>query len=115
VKVDTPFSSAASTASAATTTKSSPLSTAPQPIQPLRTLAIRRQIAHSHNHPHLLRCLHLRHLKNANSGIILIAQQPITIRLPEDIDTIVRSLPNRPEWLREAILDRLEQEELLPD
>jgi hypothetical protein len=44
-----------------------------------------------------------------------MAKQPITVRLPEDIDTIVRSLPNRTEWLREAILDRLEQDELLPD
>jgi hypothetical protein len=48
-------------------------------------------------------------------GDVAMAKQPITVRLPEDIDAIVRSLPNRTEWLREAILDRLEQEDLLPD
>jgi hypothetical protein len=48
-------------------------------------------------------------------GDVPMAKQPITVRLPEDIDTIVRSLPNRTEWLREAILDRLGQEELLPE
>jgi hypothetical protein len=48
-------------------------------------------------------------------GDVPMAKQPITVRLPEDIDTIVRSLPNRTEWLREVILDRLEQEKLLPD
>jgi hypothetical protein len=48
-------------------------------------------------------------------GDVPMAKQPITVRLPEDIDVIVRALPNRTEWLREAILDRLEQEDLLPD
>jgi hypothetical protein len=48
-------------------------------------------------------------------GDVAMAKQPITVRLPEDIDAIVRALPNRTEWLREAILDRLEQEDLLPD
>jgi hypothetical protein len=48
-------------------------------------------------------------------GDVPMTKQPITVRLPEDIDTIVRPLPNRTEWLREAILDRLEQDELLPD
>jgi hypothetical protein len=48
-------------------------------------------------------------------GDVPMAKQPITVRLPEDIDVIVRSLPNRTEWLREVILDRLEQEDLLPD
>jgi hypothetical protein len=48
-------------------------------------------------------------------GDVPMAKQPITVRLPEDIDAIVRALPNRTEWLREAILDRLEQEDLLPD
>jgi hypothetical protein len=46
-------------------------------------------------------------------GDLPIAKQPITVRLPEDIDVIVRSLPNRTEWLREAIVEKLDREDLL--
>jgi hypothetical protein len=46
-------------------------------------------------------------------GNVPMAKQPITVRLPEDIDAIVRSLPNRTEWLREAIMEKLDREDLL--
>jgi hypothetical protein len=46
-------------------------------------------------------------------GDVPMAKQPITVRLPEDIDEIVRSLPNRTEWLREAIMEKLDREDLL--
>jgi hypothetical protein len=48
-------------------------------------------------------------------GDVPMAKQPITVRLPEDIDAIVRVLPNRTEWLRSAILQKLAREDLLPD
>jgi hypothetical protein len=48
-------------------------------------------------------------------GDVPMAKQPITVRLPEDIDAIVRALPDRTEWLRSAILEKLDQENLLPD
>jgi hypothetical protein len=48
-------------------------------------------------------------------GDVPMAKQPITVRLPEDIDAIVRVLPNRTEWLRSAILEKLDQENLLPE
>jgi hypothetical protein len=46
-------------------------------------------------------------------GDVPMAKQPITVRLPEDIDVIVRSLPNRTEWLREAIMEKLDRDDLL--
>jgi hypothetical protein len=46
-------------------------------------------------------------------GDVAMAKQPITVRLPEDIDAIVRALPNRTEWLREAIMEKLDREDLL--
>jgi hypothetical protein len=46
-------------------------------------------------------------------GDVPMAKQPITVRLPEDIDAIVRALPNRTEWLREAIMEKLDREDLL--
>jgi hypothetical protein len=32
-----------------------------------------------------------------------LAEKPISVFLPKDLDTYVRSLPNRAEWLRAAI------------
>lgn len=38
-------------------------------------------------------------------------QTPISVLLPVEIDSLVRSLPNRSEWLREAIAEKLEKEQ----
>jgi hypothetical protein len=48
-------------------------------------------------------------------GTIPMAKQPVTVRLPEDIDAIVRALPDRNQWLRSAILEKLDQDNLLPE
>jgi hypothetical protein len=38
-------------------------------------------------------------------------QTPISVLLPIEIDSLVRSLPNRSQWLREAIAEKLEKEQ----
>ncbi|MGF1486086.1 MAG: ribbon-helix-helix domain-containing protein [Prochloraceae cyanobacterium] len=45
-------------------------------------------------------------------GKVAKAQSPISVRLPEDIDKIVRSLPNRSEWIAEAIEEKLAREQI---
>lgn len=42
-----------------------------------------------------------------------MAKTNIQARLPESIDQIVRKLPNRSEFLRAAIVEKLEREGLL--
>lgn len=37
-------------------------------------------------------------------------QKPISVMLPPELDAWVRSLPNRSEWIREAIRKQYEQE-----
>lgn len=43
-------------------------------------------------------------------GSMPMAQQPLCVRLPSDLDAQVRSLPNRTEWLRDAILEKMQRE-----
>ena len=40
-----------------------------------------------------------------------MAEKPLSVRVPVAIDQYVRSLPNRTEWLREAILEKKQREE----
>ena len=40
-------------------------------------------------------------------------QPPVCVKLPPEIDAIVRSLPNRSEFLREAIAEKLKRDGLL--
>lgn len=40
-----------------------------------------------------------------------MAEKPISVRLSAEIDEKVRALPNRTEWLREAIAEKLEREQ----
>jgi hypothetical protein len=47
-------------------------------------------------------------------GTIPMAKNPLTVRVPEDIDQLVRSFPDRNQWLREAILEKLDREGKLP-
>lgn len=44
-----------------------------------------------------------------------MAKTPLSVRMPEDIDAIVRAKPNRTQWLRDAILEKLDREEELPE
>ena len=41
-----------------------------------------------------------------------LARKPISVFLPKDVDAIVRSLPNRSHWLREAIMEKLNRDEI---
>lgn len=42
-----------------------------------------------------------------------LANQPVSVFLPKDLDAIVRALPNRSHWLRRIISEAVYQE-LLP-
>lgn len=39
-----------------------------------------------------------------------VAKVPIAVKLPLELDEYVRSLPNRAEWLREAIAAQVERD-----
>lgn len=39
-----------------------------------------------------------------------MASKPVAVRLAKEIDAYVRSLPNRTEWLREAIAEKYERD-----
>jgi len=38
------------------------------------------------------------------------SNHPVSVNLPPDLDKYVRSLPNRAEWLRAAIREKMERE-----
>lgn len=39
-----------------------------------------------------------------------VARKPITVKLPPEIDAWVRTLPNKSEWLRQAIADAYQRD-----
>lgn len=39
-------------------------------------------------------------------------QKPVSVLLPGDVDPIVKAMPNRSEFIRQAILEKLEREGL---
>ena len=41
-------------------------------------------------------------------------QKPVSVMLPHEIDAVVRSLPNRSDYIRQAIVEKLEKDGLLP-
>ncbi len=43
-------------------------------------------------------------------GVVPMAERPLSVRLPADLDARLRSLPNRTEWLRNAILEKMQRE-----
>ncbi len=47
------------------------------------------------------------------SGKAEMADKPISVRLPVDLDVKVRAIPNRTEFLREAIAKALQEREEL--
>ena len=38
-------------------------------------------------------------------------QKPVSVMLPEEIDEIVRAMPNRSEFIRQAIIEKLKREQ----
>ena len=46
---------------------------------------------------------------------VAMAEKPIGVRLPIELDEFVRNLPNRAEWLREAIAEKRQREMLDED
>lgn len=40
-------------------------------------------------------------------------QRPVAVKLPPEMDEYVRALPNKSEWLREAIREKIEREQNL--
>lgn len=40
-----------------------------------------------------------------------MSSKPVAVALPVELDTWVRSLPNRSQWLREAIVEKYEREQ----
>lgn len=40
-----------------------------------------------------------------------VAVRSVCVRLPSDLDEYVRSLPNRTEWLREAVAEKKQRDE----
>ena len=47
-------------------------------------------------------------------GDVPMAERPLSVRMPEDIDAIIRAKPGRTEWLRDAIVEKLWREGELP-
>ncbi len=43
-------------------------------------------------------------------GAVPMAERPLSVRLPADLDAEVRLLPNRTEWLRDAILEKMQRQ-----
>jgi hypothetical protein len=48
-------------------------------------------------------------------GEVAMAKSPLSVRMPEDIDAIIRAKGDRTEWLRDAIFEKLWQEGDLPE
>ncbi|NER32311.1 MAG: hypothetical protein F6J89_33110 [Symploca sp. SIO1C4] len=42
-------------------------------------------------------------------------QKPVCVMLPPSIDTIVKAMPNRSEFMRAAVIEKLERDGLLGD
>lgn len=40
-------------------------------------------------------------------------QKPVSVMLPPEMDSVVRALPNRSDFIRQAIAEKLEKEGLL--
>ncbi len=39
-----------------------------------------------------------------------VAEYPVAVKLPVDLDAYVRSLPNKSEWLRAAVSEKYQRE-----
>jgi hypothetical protein len=47
-------------------------------------------------------------------GAVPMAERPLSVRMPEDIDAVIRAKPERTAWLRDAIFEKLWREGNLP-
>lgn len=43
-------------------------------------------------------------------GKTALSRKPVSVLLPHELDEFVRSLPNRTEWLRDAIAEKYQRE-----
>ncbi len=50
--------------------------------------------------------------KSKGLGMKYGKSKPVSVMLPPDLETWVRSLDNRSEWIREAIAEKYEREQL---
>ena len=48
-------------------------------------------------------------------GEVAMAKGSLSVRMPEDIDAIIRGKGDRTEWLRDAIFEKLWCEGILPE
>jgi hypothetical protein len=48
-------------------------------------------------------------------GEVAMARSPLSVRMPEDVDAIIRGKGDRTEWLRDAIFEKLWREGDLPE
>ena len=48
---------------------------------------------------------HLKKEQYTVQGKRPLSKTPLTVRVPEDVDEYIRSLPNRSEWLQKIITD----------
>lgn len=48
-------------------------------------------------------------------GEVAMAERPLCVRLPEDIDALMREKEARTAWLRDAIMEKLWREGALPE
>lgn len=53
---------------------------------------------------------HLKKSQYKLKGDRPLAKVPLSVRLPEDIDEYVRSLPDRSKWLQQVIVDKVIEE-----
>ena len=61
------------------------------------------------------RAAHLEKHKAKGKGLGTTTRQTaVSVKLPPEQDAIVKSLPNRSDWIREAIADKLKKDGLLP-
>lgn len=53
------------------------------------------------------------HLKNKQFKVVgqrPLAKAPLSVRVPEDIDEYIRSLPDKNNWLQNAIIEKVKAE-----
>lgn len=48
---------------------------------------------------------HLKEKQYKVKGDRPLAKNPLTVRVPEDVDEYIRSLPNKSQWLQKVLTD----------
>lgn len=52
----------------------------------------------------------LKPFEKTHTGDQVLAAKPLAVKLPQRIDSVIRSLPNKAEWLRRVITEAAERE-----